>query len=135
VRRRAEEERAAASQPLAYAYTSGMARAGVSLVQRQPVRDACFGIDLVSKAASMGSDLASYSLGQWHEEGSHGLPHDLAEAKFWYSTVPACATRHLDASLVRRAAARVGEIDTEAAAWASAEAAANAAIDEALAGI
>mmetsp|Transcript_49795 Transcript_49795/g.157554 ORF Transcript_49795/g.157554 Transcript_49795/m.157554 type:complete len:128 (-) Transcript_49795:327-710(-) len=68
-----------------------MARAGVSLVQRQAVRDACFGIDLVSKAASMGSDLASYSLGQWHEEGSHGLPHDLAEAKCSGApSVPAC---------------------------------------------
>jgi hypothetical protein len=112
-----------------------MAQAGVNMVvANKDLQDVRYGINLVSRAAAMGSDFAAYNLAVWHYEGSHGLPQDAAEAKYWFekATSGACACKHLSPEHMAKAAACVREIESEVSAWAAAEDAAAAAVEEAL---
>lgn len=130
-----QKESSLLSRLLTYSYTAGMATAGVNMVEATyELQDTSFGIGLVSRAAAMGSDFAAYNLAMWHDEGSHGLPHDAEEAKYWYEKVVsgACACKHLRPEHMAKAAARVREIEAEVSAWAAAEDAAAAAVEEAL---
>lgn len=131
-----QQQSSLASRLLAYSFTTGLARAGVSMVLGNELSDLRYGIGLISKAAAMGSDFAAYNLGLWHDEGAYGLPHDAAEAKYWsrYEKAgsDACGCKTLAPQHVARAASRAREIETEIDDWAQAEAAATAAVEEAL---
>mmetsp|Transcript_2321 Transcript_2321/g.7447 ORF Transcript_2321/g.7447 Transcript_2321/m.7447 type:complete len:248 (-) Transcript_2321:624-1367(-) len=125
-----------ATRLLTYSYTTGMAKAGVNIVvTRSDLQAVRHGISLVSRAAAMGSDYAAYYLALWHHEGSHGLPHDPAEAKFWYEKVAsgACACKHLAPEYVAKAKSHTEEIEMEISALAAAENAAAAVVEEELA--
>jgi len=126
-----------ATRLLTYSYANGLAKAGVSMVaSRSEPKDMSHGVGMVSRAAAMGSDLAAYHLALWHDEGTHGLPHDASEAKYWYGKVAgaACFYKHPlaaePAPHVAKAESRMREIDLEISAWAAAE---DAAVQEALA--
>ena len=55
------------------------------------------GIVYTTRAAERGSNLAAYLLGVGFFEGTYGLPHDLAQAKYWLGKVAdgRCAVKTL----------------------------------------
>ena len=50
-------------------------------------RNISLGLDMVRRAAALGSDVASLTLGKVFFRGSFGLPKDPAQARFWLKKV------------------------------------------------
>merc|ERR1712008_223305 len=65
-----------------------MAYVGWMLLSSDSVaKNPVYGMGLLFRAASLGSDLAAFQLGLYFDTGLHGLPQDLTQARFWYSQV------------------------------------------------
>jgi len=73
---------------------------------------------MVSVAAGMGSDFAALYLSKWYATGEHGLPRDLARAKFWSKKIldGTCTVKDLTEESRREAEAQLKELHEEAAA-------------------
>merc|ERR1712151_1178343 len=79
-------------------HPKGMAHAGHRLICGNGVeKNAAYGINLISVAAAMGSDVACWILGKLFFKGLGGFPKDKAEAKYWLTkaTDGSCSSKHL----------------------------------------
>mmetsp|Transcript_32290 Transcript_32290/g.69949 ORF Transcript_32290/g.69949 Transcript_32290/m.69949 type:complete len:95 (+) Transcript_32290:255-539(+) len=75
-----------------------MAMTGDYIAEGYGVRtNVSHGLMLTMSAAERGSDVACYFLGEWHRDGTTGLPKDKKEAIYWYkrATDGSCSVRHL----------------------------------------
>ena len=62
----------------------GMARAGNAYAEgKGTLHNEAKGVTLVAAAAAMQSDCGCFFFGTYYMEGRHGLPSDLAQAKYW----------------------------------------------------
>mmetsp|Transcript_4397 Transcript_4397/g.9920 ORF Transcript_4397/g.9920 Transcript_4397/m.9920 type:complete len:290 (-) Transcript_4397:282-1151(-) len=78
--------------------TRGMALAGWCIANGVGVRKSLsHGMMLLTLASERGSDVACYFLGEWHRDGTTGLPKDKKEAIYWYKRAAdgSCSVRHL----------------------------------------
>ena len=79
-------------------------------------KNVIYGVSLVSVAAGMGSDFAALYLSKWYATGEHGLPKDLAKAKYWSRRIldGTCTIKDLTDESRREAEAQLRELHEEA---------------------
>ena len=76
-------------------------------------KNAVYGMMLLSTAASMGSDSASYRIGKFFLDGSLGMPKDHQQAKYWLTRAVdgSCTIKHADEKILREARRALARIE------------------------